>query len=199
MKIDQRLNLVIPIETNDGRTLYAHSTPFSEEFFDQHWLLIGKVFSGIYSEGLGPMAGPRLAAKMLKHISIQIESEPGRQGTGMGANAVLAEVRRLTTVITPDGSVLLQEAIDKGLIDKTDKGTLENAIVFFIVVSAMHQRRTLEETMQSVCGLWNAQMSSLNSTDFADSLRKSTKPVNTGEPQPQETDTPRAAALSVPS
>lgn len=189
MKIDQRMNLVIPIDIGGGVTIHAHSTPISEETFDQHFLLIGKTHAGIYGEGLGELGGPRLAAKMMKRISINMETQPGRIGQGLGYAAVIAEIRRTTMVCGPDGMVTLQEAVDKNLVDKTDIDVLENAIVFFIAVSAMLRPADLRVTLDGVCGLWGARLSSLNSTDFNDSLRKSTAIDNSGA---------KAAASRVP-
>ena len=196
MKIDQRLNLIVPVEVG-GVTVYAHSAPVSAETFDQYWLLLGKTYSALYSNGLGPLAGPRLAAKMMRDVSVGLESGPGYTGQGLGAAAVMNEVRRLTNVITPDGVISLQEAEAKKLIDPEDKDVLENAIVFFIVVSAMQLPGDLKETLETVCGLWSARLSSLNCTAFADSLKKSIEGENTGATKPNPKA--RAAASRVPA
>ena len=201
MKLNQKLNLVIPIDLADGTTIHAHSAPLSEDTFDQNWLLISKTYAGIYGEGLTELSGPRIAAKMLKRISIQLESVPGRApGSGAQADALMTEIRRTTMVITPEGNYPLEEAISKGKIDASDRDVLENAIVFFTVVSAMQLPRDLTATMATVCGLWSAQTSFLNSTDFANSLKKPTEPANTGKLQvsgPETEPSPAKAAGSL--
>ena len=63
MHINRKLNLVIPIERADGSQIFTHSTPISAEVFDKYFLVIAKTFSAIYSEGLGPLGGPRVAAR----------------------------------------------------------------------------------------------------------------------------------------
>ena len=68
LKINRKLHLVIPIEQGN-KTLYAHSTPVEAETFDNFFLPIAKTFSAIYSEGLGVIAGPRIAAKLLRRVS----------------------------------------------------------------------------------------------------------------------------------
>ena len=69
MKIDKKLNLVIPIETDDG-TLYVHSMPIRREIFDTYFLVLSKTFAAIHGEGLGEIAGPRVAALILKKIAM---------------------------------------------------------------------------------------------------------------------------------
>ena len=82
----------------------------------------------------------------------------------------------------PDGWETLpwQTAKAAGKIDDGDAGELENAIVFFIVVSAIHKRRALEATLLAVAGLWSAQTSSLNVTEFQNSLPKLTGTDSSG-------------------
>ncbi len=174
MKIDRKLNLVIPVESDDGSTFYVHAMPFSDEFWMSHYLLIAKVFSSFASEGLGALAAPRVAALMLNDIATKSDAQAS-------AAAIMNEIRRLTHVMLPGNPpILLQEAVDKGLIVKADLSVLENAIVFFTVSSAMHRPPMLKVIMEMVCSLWNAQISSLGVTDFLASLQTSTGAGNTG-------------------
>ena len=203
MKLDSRLNLVIPIEQGNG-VIYAHNMPVSAETFDQHYLTIAKTFSAIHSEGLGAIAGPRVAAKLLKNIAVRDETWEGPLGVEAG---VMNEIRRLTNVVIPSGvaavldektsendpdvwrapawsTITLHEALQKGMIDNADKEVVENALVFFTVVSSMHTKEALRGLLISVCGLWNAQTSSFNSTEFAASLPTSIVIASSGETAP---------------
>lgn len=168
MKLNKRLNLVIPVTLDDGQVVHVHSTPVSPEFFAQHYLLIGKVFSALFTEGLGPIGGPRVAAHLM------------RDRGGEQASQVMAEIRRLSNVVSGSNVISLQEAVDKGIIDPTDLDTLENMIVFFTVVSAMMKPTILAEMIQSLCDLWASQSTSLNSTEWGNSSPTSTVAESSG-------------------
>jgi hypothetical protein len=180
MKINRKMNLVIPVETGDV-TYHVHSEPLSQEMFDEYFVLIAQTFNELFSRGLAAMTGPRVAAKMLKRLSVLEESEPGKPGIGAGAVAIMNEIRRLTMVIGAQGGpVLLEDAVRAGIIDGEDKDILENALVFFIVVSAVLPPAERRQTMERAVALWSGQLTSLNSTAFADSLPKSTPAANSG-------------------
>lgn len=186
MKLDQRLNLVIPIEQG-GRTYHVHCTPISMEMFDAHFRLIARTNTEIFGGGYGALSGPRIAAKLMREASINLETiaMPGRPvqaGRGDGFNAIMTEIRRLTMVIgAPGGPILLEDAVGKGVVDALDRDILENALVFFTVVSVMEDPRESARMMDVACSLWSGQMTSSNSTAFADSLRTSTATESTGE------------------
>ena len=201
MKIDKRLNLVIPVEIGtetvpvlkDGKpvmeagkpvteakpiNLYVHSQPISKEVFEQHFEVIGQVFSAIHGDGYGSLAGPRLAAMLLKKIAISRGAWEGPLGVDAG---IMNEIRRLSMVILPAGETLtLQEAMTRHLIEQQDIDVLENAIVFFIVVCAMHRPPVARGMMAGAAGLWSAQITSLDSTEFARSLLTSTETGSSG-------------------
>lgn len=182
MKINEKMNLVIPVET-DGITYYAHSTPLTAEAFDEHFLLISQTFNEIFQRGLNSMTGPRIAAKVMNALA-------EKQNDQLAATAIMNEIRRTTMVIAPDGPMLLAEAVTKGIIDAEDLDILENALVFFIVVSAIHRPATRRTTMEIAVALWTGQITSLNSTAFAASLRTSTVTESSGA---------KVAGSSVPS
>jgi hypothetical protein len=181
VKIDKRLNLVVPLERADGTTLFIHSTPISPETFDQHWRIISKTFSTIHGEGFNALTGPRVAAKALRDIA---KAEGNWDGPAGVDATLMNEIRRLTMVVMPRGTVpptmFMHDAVAKGLIEPTDADIVENGIVFFIVVSAMHRPRVLAYLLEEMCGMWGAQTSSLNSTAFAASLPISTETESSG-------------------
>jgi hypothetical protein len=200
MRINNRLNLVIPVEQN-GSVLFVHSMPISPETFDQHHLIIAKTFSAIYSEGLGAMSGPRIAGKILRDIAKKDGAWDGPLGVEAG---VVKEIQRLSNVVIPDGgpaaldkkespdvwrapawkTVTLHEALARDLIEEDDREVVENALVFFTVVSSMHTKGVLRGVMETVCGLWSAQTSLLSCTAFAASLPTSIATANSGETAP---------------
>lgn len=182
MKIDRKLNLVFPIDTDAG-TVYVHSTPISREVFEQFFLVIGKTFSALYAEGLNVMAGPRVAMMLLKKIAEETGVWDGPNGVERG---LVAEVRRLTNVIvrSDDGnwsSIPYQEALARKMIDDEDASEAEGAVVFFICASAMHRREQLRPILIGMASLWGSQITSYSSTEFGVSLRTSTETDNSGE------------------
>lgn len=181
MKIDKSLNFVIPVDREDG-TIYVHAQPVRREVFEQYFLAISKTFAAIYGEGLGPIAGPRVAAMMLKEVSVNAGLWDGPSGV---ENGLMNEIRRLSNVLVPgkNGWEMrpLQEALDSGLIDEDDASEVMNALVFFTVVSCMHKRTAREPILDGAGRMWGAEISSLSISDYAASLPTSTETVNSGE------------------
>ena len=52
MKISRNLNLIIPVRTEKGNG-WIHATPISKEVFKEHFFILGKTFSAMFSDGLG--------------------------------------------------------------------------------------------------------------------------------------------------
>lgn len=180
MKIDRRLNLVIPVDIENG-TVYVHSTPIRQEVFDAYFMEIAKTFSAIYGEGLGMLAGPRVAANVLKKVATELNRWDGPAGVERG---LMAEIRRLSNVIAPSGNgwapLPFDQAVKQGLLDAADVAEVENAIVFFTVVSFMHRRAEVREILEGAAQLWGAQVESSSVTEFTASLPISTPPENSG-------------------
>lgn len=180
MNFDKSLNLVIPVERDDGTTVYVHSTPLSRETFDKFFLVIAKTFSAIYTQGLGPIAGPRVAAKMLKSVA----ADMGDKQAALVESELMSEMRRLSNVIAPSdrgwAPVPLHEAIARGLMDANDADEVENAVAFFMLASAMHKKKDAQAVLTEASKLWSAQITSSNSTAFAASLPTSTPAGSTG-------------------
>ena len=178
MRLNDKLYITIPIYDADGEIViaYAHSAPISREVFDAHFMLLGRTFSAIYSSGLGPVAGPRVAYLLLNKVAAE-------QNDARGAVALMAEIRRLTNVMLrtdkgwePFG---LETAVEGNLLDPEDVAEVTNAIVFFTVLSSTHRRAEREQMMSGAAKLWAAQISSQDFTAFAASLTTSTPPVVT--------------------
>lgn len=178
MRLNEKLNFVIPVpDSNDKISAYVHSTPLSREAFEESFVLISKTFSAIHGEGLGSIAGPRVASLILKQIAKMEKNEDG-------ALMLMNEIRRLTNVLVPGPhgwqTIPFQDAIDGKIIDPDDLSEVENAIVFFIVYSAMHRRQTLKDLLMGAARMWGAQVSSLTPMGFSGSLPTSTETANIG-------------------
>lgn len=177
MRIDRKLNLVLPLERADG-TIYVHATPISREVFEASFLLVSKTFAEIYTQGLNSTVGPRVAAMLLAKIAADM-------GAPEAAAGLMNEIRRLANVIAPGPqgwtTLPLQSALTEGLIGDDDAAEVENAIVFFTVASAIHRKAVLKPILQGAAELWGGQIESLNCTEYANGLSTSMPGANTGE------------------
>ena len=187
MQIDRKLNLVVPIEHSNGTKTYVHAMPISREVFERYHLEIAKTFSAIYQEGLGFVAGPRIAAMLLRRKSEEIGTWldiPEAKFIGV-EHGLMAEIRRLANVLVFGTNgwemVPFQEALDKKAIDEDDASEVENALVYFTVASSMHKKTELQTVLAGASKLWGALVTQLNCTEYSASLPTSTAAGNTGE------------------
>jgi hypothetical protein len=178
VRIDSRLNLVIPIERSDGAKIYVHSTPISREVFETHFEPLAATFSRLMS--LGYLVGARVAALMIEKVAKQI----GEWDTPGGIQtAFWPEVHRLTLVLTPSEKgyepIPFDTAVHQKQLDAEDVAEIDNALAFFTLASRMLRRNMISEVDGAV-RTWGASTTSSNSTEFARSLQTSIKPENSG-------------------
>ena len=201
--IDRALNLVVPLQRGDGM-IYVHATPVAYEIFEKYHLVMSKTFASLFREGLSIAAGPRVAWMMLRDIA-----QDTARGTGLSwwegddgvEHGLMAEIKRLSNVIAPLpagggwDTQPLQDALDAGYLDKEDAGEVLNQLAFFTVVSRVPQREDREKFVLGGARTSNSQTTSFNATEFAASLKTSTKAAPTGA----KAATPAAPRSSVPS
>lgn len=197
IKVDRRLNLVLPIG-DEGTTLWVHSVPISREIFERYWEPISRTM--VRMSGVAGNAAPRIAALALKDSAIELgqwedrrdpaTKEITRPGVERG---LLAEIRRLTSVVVYAEAggwqtLPLDVAMQQGKIDPDTAAEVESFLVFFTVSSWMNQKADLP-VMYNTIGLWRARAVSSTCTEFASSLPTSIATDNSGP----------KAELSVPS
>jgi hypothetical protein len=197
VSINKKLNLVIPLETDVGK-FWVHSVPLSKEVFESNYLVLTKTLSAIYMNGLGPAMAPRVSAMMLRDTAKEMELEEQIQ------NNLFQEIYRLTNVLMPQPTggwqtVPFGEVKMKKLVDEDALAEAENAIVYFIVASAVHIKKELPMAYQGLKQIWNAQIIPSNVTVFSNSLTTSTGEGNTGEKPPEIPKVMVPRASSVPS
>jgi hypothetical protein len=194
------------MELDEHRKIYFHSNPISIEVFDANFWLLTQTLSSLYAHGIGPSMSPRIALRALRDAAKQIDD------TQDISQNLVNEIYRLTSVIMPGtnggGWVNLPyyEVKSKKLVDEQILVEVENAIVYFIVASALHLRSELEMAYQGLIGIWKAETTSLSATDYMRSLPTLIQTANTGEKSqqphttvitaPQKTSVP---ASSIPS
>lgn len=182
MRIDKRLNLVIPVvDDSDKPYAYVHSAPISTEVFDTYFLALARTYSAIFALGLGAVAGPRVADKVLKKTSMDIGIWEGPEGVQAG---LVSEMHRLTNVVIVGKggweTVPFGFAKQNKLLNDADIAEVEAAICFFICTASCHPRAKLAEYLDTASSLWGGQTTSLNCTEFANSLPTSTVVVSIG-------------------
>jgi len=184
MRLDDSLNLVIPLDRGKHE-IYVHVAPLSREVFEAHWLVISKTFATINAEGLSVIAGPRVAGLALKTVAQKLGVWEGADGV---ERTLVAEMVRLSNVVQPGdagwSSVPMATALQQSTFSEREKAEVIGAIVFFMVLSAMHLKKTLEPMLRGMGDLWGTQTTSSNSTEFAASLPTSTAAANTGATAP---------------
>ncbi len=176
MKINEKLNLVVPLyDGNEAIYAYVHSAPISREVFEANFFLLSKTFTAIFAEGLGEIAGPKVASLIMRKIASQDRID---------ATPLMNEIHRLTNVLVggPGGWVMtpFHDCLSNNTIDSDDLAEAINAIVFFIAVSAMTVRQQRRDMLAGAARLWGARIESSDCTAFAASLKTSTATVNTG-------------------
>jgi len=196
MRIDESLNIVVPIDRDDGTTVYVHAAPISREVFQRYWLPLSKAFAMIYGEGLH-LAGPRIAAMSLQKVSEELRVWDGPMGVERG---LLPEIRRLANVVAPGAGnghgrgwqmIPYEDAVKADLIDQDDADEIEGVLVFFTLAWRLNRRSERKGLIDGLVALWGASTSSQSLSEFAASLPTSTETANTGAMPP--------APLSPPS
>ncbi|HEA8807617.1 TPA: hypothetical protein RXP80_004828 [Escherichia coli] len=168
MKISRNLNLIIPVRTEKGNG-WIHATPISKEVFKEHFFILSKTFSAIFSEGLGVVAGPRIAFLMLERISRDSNIWEGDKGV---RNTLVNEVIRLANLVYPEegkgyDTIPLDMALEREIIDLDE---VAGELIFFTCVSSINSPEQAKGTMDVVNGIWSTQCSSLNLTEWIASL-----------------------------
>lgn len=179
MKISRNLNLIIPVQTEKGKA-WVHATPISKEVFKEHFFILSKTFSAIFSEGLGVVAGPRVAFLMLERIASDMNIWEGEKGV---RNTLVNEVIRLANLVYPvEGkgydTIPLDMALERDVVDIDD---VIGELVFFTCVSSINSADQTKATMDVVNGIWGTRISSLQLTGWIASLPTSKPEGSSGE------------------
>lgn len=170
MRINERLNLVVPLyRGEEDPYAWVHSMPISREVFESHYRLLARTFSAIHAEGLGELAGPKIALLMLKDVAKGMNNDPDSL-----TRPLLNEIRRLSNVLlktdTAWEAMPLQEAINGKHLEEDDLWEVENILTFFMVVLHMYPRNLRQDFLDGACRMWAAQMLSSSYMEFQNSL-----------------------------
>lgn len=189
MKINEALNLVVPILKDDGSVYgYVHSIPISRSAFEANYLLLSATFAAIFNQGLGEMAGPRVAELVLRDAA---------KVRGMDPEPLLNEIKRLSCLIQPGAAgwemVPLHEAGARKLLDDDDLAEVMGAITFFSVAWGTMPRQRARDILPGAAKMWGAELSSLPPTGWIASLQTSTATASSGATEPLTPQVPAAS------
>ncbi|MDF7674743.1 hypothetical protein PT277_05325 [Acetobacteraceae bacterium ESL0709] len=175
--INERLNLVVPLESGKG---YVHCPPLSRDAFALCWKLLARTWSSLESDELGITAGAAVAAFALKEQAEQAGPEGETTYTSL-----LADINRNATYIgvSDEGfdPIPLSSALKKGWLNEEERAEVENALIFFIVASALLPAKRKKFILDMLNLLRSVDMTSLDATAYKDSLPSLTTGKATGE------------------
>lgn len=182
IRIDEQLNLVMPIRRSDDRVIHIHSTPVSAEIFAGFYEPIARVFTKLYDGGIGIMSGPRVAYYVLRDLCTQNDTWTGTNGI---ENTLCNEIWRLTNVLMPGQRgweiVPFADVVNRKMLSPREIDEVKNILVFFTVNFSMHKIAVMRAIMSLSRGMWEAQSSSLNCTEYRNFLATQTEAENSGE------------------
>jgi hypothetical protein len=178
VKLNRKLNLVLTVDTDDG-PVHIHSAPISREIFEDNFLPISRAFTSVYTNGLGPVTGPRVAALLLKQEAQTLGVWERTQ------QSLMAEIYRLTNVVIPGEhgpeQIPFDVAKKRGVLDDDAASEVENCIVYFTCASSIHLKAEMAVALEGLNTLWGAQTTSSNVTEYMRSLPTLTPEETTGE------------------
>jgi hypothetical protein len=181
VKLNRKLNLVLDVDVDEGK-VYVHSVPIGRDVFEDNFLPISRAFTAVYTNGLGPVTGPRVAALLLKQEAQTLGVWEKTQ------QSLMAEIYRLTNVVAPGPSgwetMPFDVARKRGILDDSQASEVENCIVYFTCASSIHLKAELMVAMEGLSTLWGAQTTLSNVTEYIRSLPTSTQEEITGENLP---------------
>lgn len=179
MRISKKLNIVLPVKTEEHGQIFVHSVPISRDVFELFYLQLGKVFTQCF-EGVGnahlALSAPQLAYPALKRLAITEGNWDEKGGVKEG---LVNEIIRLTNVqISNDkgwDNLPLATVISRQMLDEDEESEVLSALIFFTSISLVAPRDLKKAFLEMAGSLRNWQLTPLDSTAFIAGLRTSTK------------------------
>ena len=193
IRVDEKLNVVISVADDDGQPgLYVYSAPISREVFEANFRALSLTYAEITARDSSYLPiGIRCASLTLKDVAAAEAARKGRQGDG-GAAALLAEIKRLTTILAPSqggwDTLPVPEAIRAGVLTDEEWSEVESAIVFFTGAYWLAPSRRRKEVVTALCSMLGWQATSSLPLEFV-----------AGLPTSKPGASPKVGASSVPS
>lgn len=177
MKIDNKLNLVVPVDSDEGEgtEVYFHHSPILRETFVRYHFVMAATFNKLLSNNM-QVVGSKIAAFTLEEVAKELgqwEDDAERKFIGV-QNGLMEEIKRLTNVVvyTPQGwqPIPVADAISRDLIAAEDWEEANQRIVFFTLVSNMVTKKIRATLLEIMHESWNTQCVSSKCSAWANSL-----------------------------
>lgn len=182
MNLNDDLKLVI-----DVGDLKAYHQPISKAVYDANFLILSGTHGTLFGRGIehAMRVGPRIAALTLKDEGKRIVEERGIvDGKDFGASALLAEIRRQTTILAPSSDgwdyMPVEKAIAQNKIDSEDWEETEAELVFFTSVYYSASRRERNSVLKTLAEVLEVTTTVSSCEEYANSLQTSSE-VETGK------------------
>jgi len=184
MNITPDLRLALPVRVSEtgAPLIWAYHTPISSEVFTANYRTIAAAKHAIFKNGPAYAAdnGPRIAGLALLDAGAADARETGGED---GSASLLAEIKRLTMILSPletgVDALPVDVAIARGTIDKDDWAECEAGIVFFTLGFTMVRRAGKPIVGRSLAAIFGGSTTSLSPTEFLASLPTSTEDETT--------------------
>ena len=183
VRLDSALRLVFPLRVGeDGSVLVqGYHTPISTETFEANYRMLAATKAAIFGQGprYAYEVGAAIAALRLRDEARRDALERGDvtpEGIPVtaGADALLADMRRLTAVAVPGAggweTVPVDLAIKRQHIDAEDWREAESGLVFFSCVYFMTRRAQRATIASLVASVMQGSTTSLSLTEWTASL-----------------------------
>jgi hypothetical protein len=174
MRINEEMSIVIPIRDD----LMLYHIPLSREVYEANLVLLASAKTAMVKKGIHFImdSGPRVAASLIRDEAARDAKERGEQDHA--ADALLAEIRRLSTVLAPTSSgyeqLPVDVAISRDVIDAEEWQEAESACCFFICHYALAKKAEKAKVASATALALKGQITSLNPMEFVASLPKLT-------------------------
>ncbi|MHB1937604.1 MAG: hypothetical protein ACYCOR_13590 [Acidobacteriaceae bacterium] len=165
--------------------IHGYHVPISREVFEANYRILAATKAQLSSKGVHYQmgSGPRIAAMVLRDEGRKDAQERGDfdddgKPTDSGANVLLTEIKRLTTIIAPSeqgwDSIPIDSAISRKIIDADEWQEALSAIVFFTCHYALARKSERGAMMEAVASVLTASTTALSLSEYMSSLPKST-------------------------
>jgi hypothetical protein len=193
IKLNRKLNVVLPPFMTDKGLVHVYSSPISLPVFREHYRMLGRTFTEIQRLGYGPITGPSLAGYVFR-------DEAKSFGDEAHSEMLVNEVKRLSFVVYPGdtgwANMPFVESVKRGILTEEQGDEAENFLLYFTCASWI-KLPSEAIAMDSLRTLWQAQITSSTVMEFMNSLPTSTPEENTGATA--ATPSPEKQRLSVPA
>jgi len=201
MNIDSDLNLVFPITWNGSEpVIRAYHSPLGRAAFEASYRLLAVVKDVLCPKGEWSQSSPMIATLALRDAGRDEAIQRGlpdglneaeleqRMKDGGTAAPLLAEIKRLTTVLVPSATgyevLPIDVALARKLLTDDDWTDAEAALVFFTCALLMTQRARRAIVAPFFASVLRGSITSSSPTAFAGSLATSIEPATSATPDP---------------